>query len=103
MLAELLAGAEVMARELVLPDVITLGSHIDYRDDVIDAKRSITLAPAGQEHLGAKRVSVLSTFGLQLLGAREGDRLEWRTFLGGVKGVTILRVRQFGKIAQLEL
>lgn len=103
MLAELLAEADVVARERVRPDVITLGSHIDYRDDVIDAKRSVTLAPAGQEHLGANRVSVMSPFGLQLLGAREGDRLEWRTPLGGWKGVTILRVRQFGKSTEWRL
>ena len=98
-LLSVLEYARTMPLRLLPPHVVTLGSIVEYRDDVIDSNVSILLAPPEQVNFSGPFVPVLSPFGLELLGSNQGERLEWRTALGGWRGATIIRVYRRGGAA----
>ncbi|MDF2114655.1 GreA/GreB family elongation factor [Roseiarcaceae bacterium H3SJ34-1] len=84
--------ARTMPRHLLKTDVVTLGSFVVYEDDVTTSRASGILTARCDDWSEGKQIPVLTAFGLQLLGSREGDRVVWQTTLGGWRGVTILRV-----------
>jgi regulator of nucleoside diphosphate kinase len=72
----LLERAEAVAPERVPPDVVTMNSRVAVRDGRGDGVDVYVLAYP--EYHGPRPVYVLSPLGSALLGAREGERVEYR-------------------------
>jgi regulator of nucleoside diphosphate kinase len=74
-LRELLDRATPVAPESVPPDVVTMNSRVVVRDGRGDDPEVYVLAYPDYD--GGRAVYVLSPLGSALLGAREGDRVEY--------------------------
>lgn len=74
-LRALLRRAEPVAPERVPPDVVTMNSRVAVRDGRGDGLDVYVLAYP--EYEGSRAVYVLSPLGSALLGAREGDKVEY--------------------------
>jgi regulator of nucleoside diphosphate kinase len=86
-----IAGAEVVPSRRVPPDVVTMNSHVRLRDVDSGVTECITLVYHGDADLLSSRLSVLAPLGVELLGRRAGDVIEWRV-AGGVRRLLIERV-----------
>jgi regulator of nucleoside diphosphate kinase len=93
MLADELDRAMIAAPGAIRPDIVTMHSDVEYRDEVTgDARRAILVYP-GEEDLDAGRISVLTPVGAALIGLSEGQSMEWLGPTGGRRKVTVQRVR----------
>ena len=92
-LSEELARADVVPRSRLPGDVVAMNSTVEYQDGVTDQVRRVTLVYPGEEELDHNRVSILSPIGAALIGLGEGQTMYWRTPLGGLRGLKVLRVR----------
>ena len=92
-LAEELDRATVVPPGAVPPRVVTMHARVEYRDDVTDQVRCVTLTYPGEEDAYASGISVLTPVGAALVGLSEGQSIRWRTPSGGLRGLTVRRVR----------
>jgi regulator of nucleoside diphosphate kinase len=93
MLADELDRAMVAAPGTLRPDVVTMHSEVEYRDEVTGEVRRTTLVYPGEEDFDAGRISVLTPVGAALLGLSEGQSMEWQAPTGGRRKVTVRQVR----------
>ncbi|WP_243369224.1 nucleoside diphosphate kinase regulator [Microvirga solisilvae] len=93
MLADELDRAMVAAPGTIRPDIVTMYSDVEYRDEVTGDVRRATLVYPGEEDLDAKRISVLTPVGAALIGLSEGQTMEWLGPTGGRRKITVQRVR----------
>jgi regulator of nucleoside diphosphate kinase len=93
MLADELDRAMVAAPGGIRPDIVTMHSDVEYRDEVTGDLRRATLVYPGEEDLDAGRISVLTPVGAALIGLSEGQSMEWQGPTGGRRKVTVRRVR----------
>lgn len=91
-LARELARASVVTPDVVPGNVVTMHTRLEYRDDVTDQVRRMTLVYPGEEHWDDQYISVLTPLGVAVLGLSEQQSIRWRTPSGGMRGVTVLRV-----------
>lgn len=68
---------QVVDPAAIPPDVATMNSCLAYRRHAGDDVRKVALAYPAEAEPSAHRISILSPLGASLLGAREGDRIEW--------------------------
>ncbi len=73
------------------PDVVTMNSRFRVRDQESGKPDTFTLVYHGDSAMFDRRLSVLSPLGLQALGARVGETLEWRV-PRGVRRLVIERL-----------
>lgn len=73
-------------------DVVTMGSDVDYRDDVTGEARSLTLVYPQDADVTAGRISVLSPIGAALIGLSVGQSIAFETPSGGPRSLTVLGV-----------
>lgn len=92
MLADELDRATIAAPGEIHPEVVTMHSEVEYRDNVTDETRRVTLVYPGEEDLDARRISVLTRIGAALIGLSEGQSIEWQGPAGGWRGLTVRRV-----------
>ena len=90
-LGEEIAGAAIVPAASVEPDVVTMNSHVRIADLDTGAAESITLVYPTESDMLRSRLSVLSPLGIELLGQRAGDTIEW-SVAGGLRRVRIDRV-----------
>ncbi|MCG7394582.1 nucleoside diphosphate kinase regulator [Microvirga sp. ACRRW] len=93
MLADELDRATVAAPGTIRPDIVTMHSEVEYRDEVTGDVRHATLVYPGEEDLDAGRISVLTPVGAALIGLSEGQSMEWRGPTGGSRKIMVQRVR----------
>lgn len=74
-----LDSAVVVKSEEVPRDVVTMNSRVRVRDLATRETLDVTLVFPALTALEQGRVSVLAPMGLALLGAREGEVVEWLT------------------------
>ena len=95
-IAEMLAGelerAHVVAPDAVEPDVVTMHSRLEYKDEVTGDTHRVTIVYPEEEDRQANRVSILSTIGVALIGVSERQPIEWQGPRGGLRGFTVLRL-----------
>jgi regulator of nucleoside diphosphate kinase len=71
MLADELDRAMIAAPGAIRPDIVTMHSEVEYRDDVTGQNRRVTLVYPGEEDSDNGRVSVLTPVGAALIGLSE--------------------------------
>jgi regulator of nucleoside diphosphate kinase len=93
MLADELDRAMIAAPGAIRPDIVTMHSEVEYRDEATGDVRRTTLVYPGEEDSDAQRISVLTPVGAALIGLSEGQAMEWEGPAGGQRKVTVQRVR----------
>jgi len=93
-LADELVRASVVPAADVPPSVVTMGSTVEFRDDVNGRASRVTLVYPGEEDTDIELVSVLTPIGAALIGLSEGESIRWRSALGDRRDLTVLRVEQ---------
>jgi regulator of nucleoside diphosphate kinase len=89
-----LARARVVPEAQLPDEVVSMESRIEYLDCVTDEVRRVKLVYPGDDVSGSRRVSVLSPLGTALIGLRKGQRIAWRTPLGGWLEVEVRSVER---------
>ena len=72
---DLLASAHIVPGEEVPGDVVTMNSHVVYRDLVTHVAHEVTLVYPELADSAQQRLSVTSAVGIALLGARLGEEV----------------------------
>ncbi|WP_119303102.1 nucleoside diphosphate kinase regulator [Dongia deserti] len=84
--------AKVVADESVPPDVVRMGSAVEFSSDQ-DRKR-VTLVFPQEADIAAGKVSVLTPVGAALIGLAEGESITWTARDGSSHEMTIVSVEQ---------
>lgn len=87
-----LLRAEVVDASEIAPDVVTMNSRVQYRDEDTGEVREVTLSYPKDVSLEPGRVSVLAPVGAALIGLSVGQEIEWEQPGGRHKRLRILSV-----------
>ncbi|MEX2150494.1 MAG: nucleoside diphosphate kinase regulator [Steroidobacteraceae bacterium] len=72
-----LVRANVVSREQIPRDVVTMNSRVIFENETTHERREITLVYPGSADIDAGKVSVLVPVGTALLGLRAGQSIDW--------------------------
>jgi regulator of nucleoside diphosphate kinase len=72
-----LVRAQVVPREKIPDDVVTMNSRVIFEDETTRERREITLVYPGSADIDAGKISVLVPIGTALLGLRVGQSIDW--------------------------
>lgn len=85
--------ARVVADNKLPPDVVRMGSRVQYRtdkDEIVD----VTLVYPREADISAGRISVLTPVGAVLIGLRAGQSITWESRDGKTNVLTVVSVVQ---------
>jgi regulator of nucleoside diphosphate kinase len=88
---ELMRAAIVDGSEIA-PDVVTMGSRVEYREEGRNSSQVVTLSYPGQRESADDAVSVLTPIGTALLGLSAGQSICWAGPDGRPVTITVMRV-----------
>jgi regulator of nucleoside diphosphate kinase len=95
--AEDLAGeldrAGIVAESEIGPDVVRMGSIVEYRTET-GGTRTVTLVFPGDADIAEGKVSILTPIGTALLGLSPGQSIDWLARDGRRHRLSILSVQQ---------
>ena len=74
-----------------LPDIVSMGSRVTFRDEANGAIRTVTLVYPEQADVSAGRISVLTPIGAALIGMSSGQAIAFRS-PAGVRALRVLEV-----------
>lgn len=72
-----LVRANVVPREEIPDDVVTMNSRVVFENETTGERREVTLVYPGNANIDAGRISVLVPIGTALLGLRVGQTIDW--------------------------
>ena len=72
-----LVRANVVSREKIPEDVVTMNSRVIFENETTRERREITLVYPGSADIDAGKISVLVPVGTALLGLRVGQSIDW--------------------------
>jgi regulator of nucleoside diphosphate kinase len=72
-----LVRANVVSREKIPRDVVTMNSRVIFENETTRERREVTLVYPGSADIDAGKVSVLVPVGTALLGLRAGQSIDW--------------------------
>ena len=75
--AELLR-ANVVPREEIPADVVTMNSRVIFENEATGERREVTLVYPGDADIDAGKISILVPVGTALLGLRVGQSIDWQ-------------------------
>lgn len=84
--------AEVVPRDRIAPDIVTVNSTVSFRDEVTGATHRVTLVYPLDVSLAERRISVLSPVGQALLGRRAGAATELEMPDGTCREIRVLEL-----------
>jgi regulator of nucleoside diphosphate kinase len=85
--------ADLVDQAQPLTGIVTMGSDVEFRDDITGQDRWGTLVYPQEADVTAGKLSVLSPIGAALIGLSVGQSIEFQTPSGGWRSLTVLRVR----------
>ena len=91
-LREELDRAAVIPAEKLRPDIVSLGSQVEFRDEHTGKSQEIILVYPLDADIARRRVSVLTPVGAALLGLSVNQTISFRTRTGDRRELTVLRV-----------
>jgi regulator of nucleoside diphosphate kinase len=71
-----------------------MGCEVAFRDETTGKVQTVTLVYPGEADIAQGKVSVLTPIGTALIGLAAGQSITWETRTGGVRRLTVLKVRQ---------
>jgi|JI9StandDraft_2_1071091.scaffolds.fasta_scaffold17976_2 regulator of nucleoside diphosphate kinase len=87
-----LSRATILPQDAVGPDIVTMYSQVEYRDNSSGETHTVTLVYPGDQDIAAWKVSVLTPIGAALIGLSVGQTIAWETRSGGSKSLTVVRI-----------
>jgi regulator of nucleoside diphosphate kinase len=91
-LREELDRARVLPAEKLRPDIVSLGSQVEFRDEQTGKTQEIILVYPLDADIARRRVSVLTPVGAALLGLSVNQTISFRTRAGERRELTVLKV-----------
>jgi regulator of nucleoside diphosphate kinase len=91
-LREELDRAHVLPAEQLRPDIVSLGSQVEFRDEQTGKIQEIILVYPLDADITHRRVSVLTPIGAALLGLSVNQTISFRTITGERRELTVLKV-----------
>jgi len=91
-LREELERAHVLPAEKLRPDIVSLGSQVEFRDEQTGKIQEIILVYPLDADIARRRVSVLTPVGAALLGLSINQTISFRTRTGERRELTVLKV-----------
>ena len=91
-LREELDRARVLPAEKLRPDIVSLGSEVEFRDEQTGKTQEIILVYPLHADIARRRVSVLTPVGAALLGLSVNQTISFRTRTGDRRELTVLKV-----------
>jgi regulator of nucleoside diphosphate kinase len=91
-LREELDRAHVLPAEKLRPDIVSLGSQVEFRDEQTGKIQEIILVYPHDADIARRRVSVLTPVGAALLGLSVKQTISFRTRTGERRELTVLKV-----------
>jgi regulator of nucleoside diphosphate kinase len=79
-----------------LPGLVSMGSIVEYRDDVTGQARKVKLVYPEEVASDPAGVSVLTPVGAALIGLSVSQSIEFKTPSGGWRSLTVLSVKNDG-------
>jgi regulator of nucleoside diphosphate kinase len=74
------------------PDVVQMGSTVEFRSDVAPQK-PLTLVFPQEADISAARISILTPIGAALIGLSPGQSTDWKARDGTVRELAVVRVQ----------
>ena len=96
-LADMLAGARVVAEPALARDVVALNAYVTYRELPDGGHRTVQLVHPASADATVGRVSVFAPVGRALLGRRAGARIPVALPDSSIDALHILAVRPAGR------
>jgi regulator of nucleoside diphosphate kinase len=93
-LREELDRAHVLPAEKLRPDIVSLGSQVEFRDEQTGKVQEIILVYPLDADIALRRVSVLTPVGAALLGLSVNQTISFHTRTGEKRELTVLKVRR---------
>jgi regulator of nucleoside diphosphate kinase len=87
-----LARAQVVPREKIPDDVVTMNSRVIFENESTGERREVTLVYPGSADINAGKISVLVPIGTALLGLRVGQAIDWELPNGERQRYRIVKV-----------
>jgi regulator of nucleoside diphosphate kinase len=91
-LREELDRAHVLPAEKLRPDIVSLGSQVEFREEQTGKIQEIILVYPHDADIARRRVSVLTPVGAALLGLSVKQTISFRTRTGERRELTVLKV-----------
>ena len=91
-LREELDRARVLPAEKLRPDIVSLGSEVEFRDEQTGKTQEIILVYPLHADIARRRVSVLTPVGAALVGLSVNQTISFRTRTGDRRELTVLKV-----------
>jgi regulator of nucleoside diphosphate kinase len=88
-----ISRADIRPTDQMPPDVITIGSEITYRDEILKKDHTVFLVFPVDADITKQRVSVLTPIGAALIGIGKGASIDWETNSCELRHLTILDVK----------
>ncbi len=92
MLERELVRANVVPREKIPADVVTMNSRVVFENETTGERREVTLVYPGNSDIDAGKISVLVPVGTALLGLRVGQSIDWELPGGDKQRYRIVKV-----------
>ena len=93
-LREELDRAHILPAEKLRPDIVNLGSQVEFRDEQTGRVQKIILVYPPDADIARRRVSVLTPVGAALLGLSVNQTISFHTRTGERRELTVLKVRR---------
>jgi regulator of nucleoside diphosphate kinase len=93
-LREELDRAHILPPEKLRPDIVNLGSQVEFRDEQTGKVQHIILVYPPDADIARRRVSVLTPVGAALLGLSVNQTISFHTRTGERRELTVLKVRR---------
>lgn len=91
--------AKLHGVDRIPPDVVTMGSSVEFVDEGTGASRTVQLVYPLDADISAGRISILTPVGAGLIGLREGQSILWPDREGQERRLTIIKVTQLPRAA----
>lgn len=85
--------ARIVADEQLPPDVVTMGSQVEFRDMDSGQSSLCTLVFPHQADLSRQHISILAPVGAALIGLKKGETIEWPMPGGRLRKLEVISVQ----------
>ena len=91
-LAHEIERARIVESKDASEDLVTMGSSVEFRDDVTGQVRRVVLVYPDKADVSAGRISVLTPVGAALIGLSKNQSIDWETPARERRSLTVLSV-----------
>jgi regulator of nucleoside diphosphate kinase len=93
-LAHEIERARIVESENASEDLVTMGSSVEFRDNVTGHVRRVVLVYPDKADISDGRISVLTPVGAALIGLSKNQSIDWETPARERRSLTVLSVQQ---------